>query len=139
MSGESEAISGLGTSVMRFNGSDYEEIGEVVEVGGPSSSRTVIDVTHLKTVGGFREFIAGLRDSGELALTMNFTREAFLICHADFLDDARQQYKVVFPDEDATEMAFSGLIVGLPLTVPPDDKIVMNVTIKISGGIDVSS
>lgn len=139
MSGETEAISGIGTQVLRFNGSDYEQIGEIASVNGPSSTREMIDATHLRTTGGYRAFISGLRDAGEVSLVMHFTRAGYLLCKADFEDDDQQLYKIILPDDEATELSFSGLITGIPLTVPVDDKITVDVTIKVSGKVDISS
>lgn len=136
---ETEAISGIGTQVLRFNGSEYEQIGEIASVEGPSSTREMIDATHLRTTGGYRAFISGLRDAGEVSLVMHFTRAGLLVVKNDFEENDEQLYKIVLPDDDATELSFSGLITGIPLTIPPDDKITLNVTIKVSGRVEVSS
>jgi len=129
----STAVSGIGAAFNRYSGSAWVALAEVSNISGPSKSRETIDVTSFDSTGGYREFIGSLRDGGEVSLNMNFTAAAYEIMNDDFEDDDLQQYQIVLPDSAATTFEFSGLVTGLPLEVPLDDKITANVTIKVSG------
>jgi predicted secreted protein len=102
-------------------------------------SRTTIDTTALDTPGGYMTFIAGLRDPGAITLNMNFTRATYNIMKTDFESDTEQNYEIVLPDDDTTSFEFGGLVTELPLNIPTNDKITVDITIKISGPITVES
>ena len=138
MAGE---ISGVGAQLMRWNTDTnaWEALAHVKSITGPSMTRNTIDVTALDTVGGYRTFIAGFRDAGTLALNMIYTRDSYELMKTDFESDVIQNYQIVLPDTDTTSLAFEGLVTELPLTIPTDDAVTADVTIKISGQVTLES
>lgn len=135
----SNAVSGVGTKFYRWNGSSWDALAEVNSISGPGKTRDFIDVTSLDSTGGYREFIGGFRDGGNISLNMNFTRATYDKMNDDFESDEAQHYEVVLPDDENTSFEFRGLVTELPLEVPADDKITANVTIKIDGKVLVNS
>jgi predicted secreted protein len=135
----SNAIAGVGTKFYRWGGSAWAAIAEINSITGPSMTRDFIDVTSLDSTGGFREFITGFRDAGTVSLAMNFTHATFTIMKEDFENDTPQSYMICLPDEEVTSLEFLGLVTEIPLTIPTDDKITADVTIKISGTVDLTS
>lgn len=135
----SAAFAGVGTLFRRWSGSAWVNIAEVNSISGPSMSRETIDVTSLDSIGGYREFIAGFRDAGTIQLAMNFTRDTIDTMKDDFESDTNQNYEIVLPDTENTTLEFVGLVTELPLEIPPDDKVTMTVTIKITGQVTVNS
>ena len=132
---DSAAFSGVGTTFNR-NGSP---IAEVNSITGPNLSRDTIDVTSLDTTGGYREFIGGFRDGGEISLEMNFTEASFDALKDDFESADVQAYTIVFSDTGSTTLGFSGLVTAIGVAVPMDDKVTANVTIKISGQVTLTT
>ena len=138
----SNAFSGVGTIFGRGDGTSNESfvaIAEINNITGPGMSRAFIDVTSLDSTGGYREFIGGFRDAGEITMTMNFTRDTFLDMKADFESDATKNYQITLPDTGNTTIEFAGVCTGLSVGIPMDDKVTSNVTIKVDGQITVSS
>lgn len=135
----SNAISGVGTLFRRWSGTAWDNIAEVNNISGPSMSRETIDVTSLDSTGGYREFIAGFRDAGTITMSLNFTRETLDTFQADFESDVVQNYEIVLPDSDTTTLEFEGLVTEIPLTIPPDDKVTIDATIKITGQPTINS
>ena len=135
----SEAISAIGTKFYRWSTSstEWKQLAEVVSIGGPSGSRETIDVTSLDSVNGYKEKISGLRDAGNVSLTLNFRRDTYDLLKADFEDDDAQNYKIVLPDEDETTYAFMGLVTELPPAFEVSGAITVDCTIEISGAVDV--
>jgi predicted secreted protein len=135
------AITGKGALLRRYNtGSGlWEEFAEVNNISGPSFSRETVDTTHLQTSGGYRTFIPSFRDPGTLSFDANFTRDDFDTLKADFESDTLVNYEVVLNDDDDTSLEFEGMVTEMPLTIPPDDKVTIAVTIKISGEVTVNS
>lgn len=130
----SNAFSGVGTEFYRNDPvSGWGIIGEVNNITGPGMTRDFIDVTNLASTGGYREFITGFRDGGEVTMQMNMTNASYDRLKADFETDSTRAYKIVLPDDDESIFSFNGLITAIPLNVQPDDKVTVDVTIKVSG------
>ena len=137
----SAAFSGVGTQFNRWNSSTHAwvTLAEVSNISGPSMTRDFIDVTNFDSEDSFREFISGFRDSGTVSFVMNFTRTSYDIMKTDYEDDDLQDYEIILTDSVSTSFQFQGLVTELPLEVPVDDKVTVNVTIKISGAVTVNS
>jgi predicted secreted protein len=136
----SNAIAGVGTHFRRYDtSSGWADVAEINSITGPGMTRDFIDVTSLSSVGGYREFIAGFRDGGTVTLAMNFTRETYDLMKEDFESDDDVLYEIILPDPDATSLEFMGLVTELPLTIPTDDKVTADVTIKVNGQVTVNS
>jgi len=131
----SNAIAGVGTIFLRAG----VALAEVTSITGPGMTREQIDVTSLDSDGGYREFIAGFRDGGTVTLNMNFTASTFALILADFDSDVLQSYEIILPDAALTSLDFMGLVTELPLSIPTDDKVTVDVTIKISGRVTSNS
>lgn len=133
-------IAGVGTEFRRWDGAGaWAAIAEIMSINGPGMTRDTIDTTALSTVGGYRTFIAGFRNPGTITLAMNFTRDGFETMKTDFENDTAQNYEIVLPDDDNTSLEFEGLVTEMPLTIPPDDKVTMDVTIQITGQVTLNS
>jgi predicted secreted protein len=135
----SNAVAGVGTVFNRWNGSAWVPIAEINSITGPSMSRDTIDVTSLDSTGGYREFITGFRNAGTVVLAMNFTRDTYELMKADFESNVAGNYQIDLPDAEGTSLDFEGLVTELPLTIPADDKITADVTIQVTGKVEISS
>lgn len=137
MANVNKPIAGVGAKFQRWSGSAYVDIAEVSNISGPSASREMIDVTSLDTTGGYRKFIGSFRDAGTINLTMNFTNAGLKQMKTDFESSTEVGYQISLPDETAgalgTSIQFYGLVQELPLTIPTDAQITMDVVVKISG------
>jgi len=135
----SGAKAGVGTQFRRWSGDAWVKVSEINSISGPNMSRDTIDVTSLDSTGGYREFIGGFRDGGTVQLAMNFLRASIDTMKTDFESDDLQNYEIVLPDDETTTLEFTGLVTELPLEIPPDDKITMTVSIKVSGEVTLNS
>lgn len=135
----SNAVSGVGTQFRRWSGSAWVNLAEINSITGPTMTRDFIDVTSLDSTGGYREFITGFRDAGTISLSMNFTRTTYDAFKDDFEDPASHFYEICLPDDENTTLEFEGLVTEVPITIPTDDKITADVTIKISGPVTMNS
>lgn len=133
------AVPGRGAYLLRWSGSSWEELPEVNSIDGPSSARDTIETTHLRSVGGYREFISSWRDGGELTFEMNYSRDSYEALTADFESDELTDFQLVLNDGEETTFTFQALVTGKPLTIPFDDKITVSVTLKISGPVTIDS
>lgn len=136
------AIAGVGTVFNRWDPTSgsaggWKKIAEINNITGPGMSRDTIDTTTFDTASGYRTFIAGFRNAGTMTLAMNFTQATYLQMKADFESDTAVSYQIILPDTEQTVIEFDGLVTEIPLTIPTDDKITADVTIQISGPVDV--
>lgn len=139
----SEAIAGVGTQFKRsdagVSAGDYVAIAEVNSINGPTMSRDFIDVTSLDSTGGYREFIGGFRDGGEVTLNMNFTLSSYNLMLDDYNDPDYHYYMIVLPDSGNTTISFAAFVTDLPLSVTPDDKVTIDVTLKVTGQVTLDT
>lgn len=130
-----KAFAGVGTVFSRKNpiSEEYEAIAEINDIGGPERTRQVIDATSLDSEGGYREFITGFRDGGNVTLNMNFTAASYEKFDDDFDADDPRSYRIELPDDDETVIDFDGLVTDTPLSIAADDKVTVRVTLKVTG------
>lgn len=114
----SEATIGLGstfshrTSAAGVTPAVYAEIGEAVSITPPNPTRETVDVTHLKSPNGTREFKGTLRDGGEVNVMFNFTPASYAKASALFLEDEVQGFRIDYPDSSNED--FDAIVTGKP-------------------------
>ena len=138
----SDAVSGIGATFKRSDMATapaFTAIAEVGDINGPNKSRDTIDVTHLGSTSGYKEFIGGLRDGGEVTIDMNFTYAGYDLINDDFEDDNPRDYQIVLSDSTATTLQFSALCTKLDLKTPKGDKISASASFKISGVVTLTA
>lgn len=115
----------------------YVTIANVSDISGPSRSREAIEVTAHDSPNQYREFVKGLKDGGEVTITINYDpgNTTHSALDADFEEDTLRNYRVVvLPGEaDEATWAYSGLITAIGDEFPFDDRMEREVTFKISG------
>ncbi|KKN42010.1 hypothetical protein LCGC14_0717700 [marine sediment metagenome] len=138
----SDAFSGVGAQFKRGDGASAEAfiaLTEVNSIQGPNKTRDTIDVTSLDSTDGYREFIAGFRDGGEVVLNMNFTRVGFDTLNDDFESNDSVNYQIVLPDTGGTIFDLTGYVTNVAMAIPMDDKVTMDITIKITGPVTLTT
>lgn len=131
----SNAFAGVGTIFQRAG----TPLAEVNSISGPSKSRDTIDVTSLDSTGGYREFIGGFRDGGEVTLNMNYTQAGYTLLNTDFESNTLQSYTIILSDAYLTQYDFSAFVSNLTMNVQPDTQVTLEVTLKISGQVSMTS
>ncbi len=137
----SSATIGFGTLFKRGDGGGTETfatVAEVVSISGPSLSMDTVDVTHMESTGTYREFIPGLKDGGEVSVTLNFlpadaTQNATAGILKDYNDRVLRNFQIVFPDSGNTTWTIAGYVTAFEAETPLEDKMTASVTIKVSG------
>ncbi len=128
---------GLGTTVgyeTTPGGGTYTTVGEVFEFSPPASSMDTVDATDFSHTDGHRRFIAGLIDAGEVTFTLHYDPALTVYGAIDTMYKARVQRKWKFIYAGSTvNTVIDALITGLGRAVPMDEKMTMEVTLKVSG------
>lgn len=131
-----EARIGHSTSFQRGDGQDPENfaaVSEVMEIGGPSLSKDAVDATSHSSAEGWRDFISGLKDAGEITIGSNFVPDNDDVANwlSDFNANDSRNYQIVFPD--GTTWGFAAIMTGMEIDTPQDDKMTCTATYKLTG------
>lgn len=131
------ASSGVAAWGTQFHWNDTH-IAELTSISGPSETMDPIDLTSHDSPSTYREFVAGLRDGGEITIEGNFIKgdaAGQIDMHEDFQNGQAQSFELEMPNYDENDPAYTGtgLITAFSLSFPFDDKISFSATIKITG------
>lgn len=137
------AVRAIGTLLQRGDGGgpeNFTTVAEVVDISGPGMSVETIDTTSHESAGGWREYISGLADGGEVSFEINYipdsaSHDATAGLLQDFQGKTLRNWNLVFPDVSSTTWAFSAFITGFEPTAPAsgNDKLGASVTMKVTG------
>lgn len=111
-------------------------IAELDDIGAPRRKADALDATTHDSANGYRDFIGGLRDGGEVSLKGNFYPGDTLgqIGLRDDLDAGTLQvFVLTFPAAMAATETFNGIVTSLETGAPLAGKVPFTATIKVSG------
>jgi len=107
----------------------------LTSIGGLDLSADTIDVTTLESEDGYREFIAGFKDSGEVSLegyleleTGKGQKELYDL----FESGEEEQFTILFPNNIGS-WQFKGVVTGFSTSADLEDPLSFSATIKVSG------
>lgn len=117
----------------------YVTVGEVTNISLPALSRDAVDATHTESTGGWREFIPGLKDAGEVSIEMNFVHQSAsdTLIRAQFAKDTLTACKILFDTSPEDGVSFNAVVTGYEVAVPIDDKVAATLTLKVSGSVTI--
>lgn len=137
----SDAVFAQGTLLKAGNGAATEvftTISEVTNIGGPGLALDPIEVTNMDSTAGWREFIGGLLDGGEVSISINYkpdnaTHNAANGLINDMENRTKRNFQLIFSDSGNTTFSFTALVTGFESTAPVDGHLTADVTFKITG------
>ena len=111
-------------------------IGSLSTIGGIEITGETIDVTTLDSEGGYREFIAGFKDGGEVPIEGFYdpasTAQAAMQTSLDA--GLPEPYTIEFPTTPKASWAFQGVVTSFKVgDAETDGTIAFASTIKVSG------
>lgn len=130
---------GIGSGAQFWLDNDTDtltQLGEILGVPNPNVQTDEVEATHMAS-GGYREFIAGLKDPGEGSFDINFVPSSAtyaLLVEAQESGTTRD-YKIVLPCADGStwEITGEGFVKGIERVVPIDDRMTATITFRFSG------
>jgi predicted secreted protein len=120
----------------------WTTVAEVKNITPPAYARDTQEATHTESPDGYREFVSGLRDAGEISVELNFVPDSDTtdMVFASFDSDELQQVRILFrdgsqsgPSPTCSKFTASGFITGFTTEGPLDDVMSGTVNFKISG------
>ena len=125
-------VASMGTTLKKGT----EVIAELSSIDGVSVSMDTVETTTLDTEGGYRTFINGLKDAGEVSISGHFSYASHKDMMADFEDGVSSPYTIEFPDiatTKGTTWTFTAIVTAFATSVSLEDLISFDATLKISG------
>lgn len=129
----SAASSGFGAvfAYLSADPSTYTPLAEVLSVTPPEIAVETIEVTHMGSDDGFREYIAGLKDGGEVTVNLNYVEASATLLQTLVLAGV-ETFRITFAG--SSTYTFSGIPTAFTFDdVVIDDKMAMSLTIKVTG------
>lgn len=120
-------------------GSTPTYVAEVTSITPPGATRETVDVTHLKSDGGWREHIGSLKDAGEASITVNYipASTASDVLFTAFGTDGAQDFTILFPS-GTLKMTFKGIVTGWEVSeLVSDATMSATFTVKATGAIAI--
>ena len=110
-------------------------IGDLSSIGSPSITQEEIDVTTLDSEGGFREFIAGFKDPGELNISGFFVpSDVGQVAVYEALESGEvQDFEIIYPPQLGASWSFQGFVSSFTITAETEEAIGFEATIRVSG------
>lgn len=110
-------------------------IAELTSIGGPTISADTVEATSHDSADGYREFLQGLRNAGEISIEGNFIpgNAGQVALTTDLNDGSLDSYTITFPSAMATTWTFSAIVTAFETSAPFDEKASFTATLKISG------
>lgn len=126
------AIAATGAT-LTWNG---QAVAEITKISGPSISVDMLDVTVHGSTDSFREFIAGLRDGGEVTIEGKFhsgDTDGQIAFITDMTAGTSRTAVITGPTAAAFTWTFTGLGSAFSIDEPHDAELTFTATIKVSG------
>lgn len=120
----------------------FTTIADVTAINGVNITRDTIDSTTHDNSSGFRTFIGGLADGGDVTIDINFDPTASTHIDAtgilsklvaSSLPSATTNFRIVYGSSLSKRWNFAGIVTGFSPAAPVGDKLSASVTIKVSG------
>jgi predicted secreted protein len=124
----------------------FTKIVEIIDINGPNMSHDVIEVTNQDSTNGWREFLPGLRDGGEVSVTANWypahaTQDgtegaAGTGLLSKFTDDDLHNFQIVTEDDGTggtLTIEFAAVVTNFSIALPLEEQAKLDFTLKMSG------
>jgi predicted secreted protein len=110
-------------------------IGDLSSIGSPSITQEEIDVTTLDSEGGYREYIAGFKDPGEVSLSGFFVPGDVgqAAVYAALESGDVQDFEIIYPAALGATWSFPGIVTAYNVTTELEEAIGFEATIRVSG------
>jgi predicted secreted protein len=115
--------------------SAMELVGELTSLSEPSRSKDTVDATHMGSPDRYREFIAGLKDGGEVPLEGNRVQgdDGQTALEDAFEYDGSVYVVLEIPTVPAVRWTLKGILTSREGETPLDDKMTFSASLKVTG------
>lgn len=125
------------TSEWGTDGSTWANVPECKGIAIPEVSVDYQEATHLQSPGGYKEYVPGLKDAGEITVPCGFSTAGHALAHGYMTNGTLIYFRTTMPTETGQTagdiFSFTGYVVPKLETNGVGDIIGMNLSVRISG------
>jgi len=126
-------IFGYGTIFSATVSNVLTPIAELLDIAGLELEADDVDLTTHSSANGYRQYVQGLKDGGEVSLEGNFASDSSQVALKTLFDSGTTvAMTIAFPNGGGV-WSFNGYVKGISTDAPHDDKIEFTATIKVTG------
>lgn len=112
-----------------------QAVGGLSSIGGVEVSSETTDVTALDNISGYKEYLGGFKDGGEVPL------EGFLdgedkgqdAMYAAMESQEENDFSIVFPEKIGKTWSFKGIVTKFATNAAVGDAVKFSASVKVSG------
>jgi len=125
----------------------FTKVAEIIDISGPSMSKDAIEVTNQDSTSGWREFIPGMRNGGEIGITANWipvsgTQDGTSGVLSKFTDDDLHNWQIITADDGSSgtmDIDFAAIVTNFSVNLPLEEQGHLEVTLKVSGAVAITA
>lgn len=107
--------------------------GELQDINVGGTSVDMVDITEQASTDEWREFKAGLKDGGEVTLTVSYDPDC---TDPPVEGEDVATLKIAWPTGTTLWFEAAAIVQGISVSAPLGQKIVCDITLKITGAVD---
>lgn len=114
---------------------DAQAVGGLSSIGGIEVSSETTDVTALDNVSGYKEYLGGFKDGGEVPLEgfLDGVDEGQEAMYAAMEDQEEHDFSIVFPTAIGKTWKFKGVVTKFATSAAVGDAVKFSSSVKVSG------
>lgn len=112
-----------------------QAVGGLSSIGGVEVSSETTDVTALDNTSGYKEYLGGFKDGGEVPLEgfLDGTDQGQDAMYAAMEDQEEHAFAIVFPTAIGKTWTFKGIVTKFATSAAVGDAVKFSASIKVSG------
>ena len=106
---------------------------KIKDFSAPEESTDTSEDAYIDEVSGYKEFVPGMKDPGEISLTLKWDEAdtGQIVLNTAFEGDGAVYGQIVFTD--GNKFTYKGVVTGRGIEVPKNETITRTYKIKLSG------
>lgn len=114
---------------------DTQAVTGITSIAGIEKTADTLDTTTLDSDGGYRTFVGGFKDGGEVTLSGYFApgNPGQTLLDSAFEAGDVHSFQIVFPPELGASWVFDGVVTGFSTSADLEELVGFETTIKVSG------
>lgn len=114
---------------------DTQKVGGLSSIGGVEVSSDTTDVTALDNTTGYKEYLGGFKDGGEVPLEgyLDGEDEGQDAMYAALEDQEEHSFAIDFPSKIGKSWTFQGVVTKFATNVAVGDAVKFSASIKVTG------
>lgn len=118
----------------------FTALAKVISMSPPSKSKADIEVTNLQSSGGYREYISGLKESGECNVKIRATAANITAIETEFAKSAETNYRITSNTLLNTVWTFAARLMDITYSeIVADATLEVDLRFKLTGQDTISA